>query len=119
MGLNLEFSFEVSDNWGLEVFTGLLEKSFEVLSLGFFLVSFHLLFADFLLNNFISTDAHTNFPSFVFLDTSFSQNDFNHGRLLDGDKILGVFAPVGIVLDVAFLFAHSILLNFYFPGSTS
>ncbi len=82
-----------------------------------FFVSFHLFFADFFLDDFVSADGHTDFPSFVFFDAGFSQDNFDHCGLFDRNQVLRVFAPVRIVLDIAFFFAHSVFLDLDFPGA--
>jgi hypothetical protein len=84
-----------------------------------FLLTFQLFLIDLFLLNFIPTNIHSNLPSFIFLGPSLSQYDFNHGGLLNGQEILGIFAPIGIILNITLLLAHAILLNLNFPGAPS
>ena len=116
VGLDLKLSFDISKYRWLQEITGLLNQTLKIVS-SILLLTTRLFLKFLLFNSLISTYIESNFPSFVFFSSNFSQDYLGKSRLLHNNTILWIFAPRRIVLHVTLLSTIYILFKLYFAGS--
>jgi hypothetical protein len=85
----------------------LLDESLKVVA-GILLLSAVFLLRLAFLDCFVAADSESDLPVFVFLGAHFAKDDLGEDRLFDGEEVLWVFAPAGVVLDVSLLLPISV-----------
>jgi hypothetical protein len=96
MSLNQQFPLHITQHWWFQELVGLLDQSLQVMA-RVLLVSPRLLLKLALLDGLVPADSESHLPSLVLLIAGLPKDDLGEGRLLDGDKVLGVFAPTRVI----------------------
>lgn len=106
----LKFTLNVSEDGGLQVLIGLLQKSLKIVASILF-VSSGLFFYFLLFLSLVTADGETNLPTFVLLRACLSENHLCQGGLIHNCEVLRVFAPPRVLFHISFLLTVVILLN--------
>ena len=117
----MKFTLDIAYHWWLEELTSLLNQPLQVVTgirfflSRLFLFSSSVFFGLSFLFSLVPADCHTYTPSLKLLCTCLSQDDFGNGWVFNAEKILRILAPAGILTNLPFLSASTLL--FYLNAS--